>query len=49
MAQYGRRNNVVLSGIPDSVPDDIEIDIDVFVEHQEIEACHRFGKAGKQK
>ena len=53
LAQYG--HNVVLSGIPDSVSDDILeesvisvlADIDVFLVHQDIEACHRFGKGGR--
>ena len=30
--QYGRRNNTVVSGIPESVADNV------------LEACHRFGK-----
>ena len=42
LVQYGRRNNVVLSSIPDSISDDtleesvtsFLADIDVFVEHQ---------------
>ena len=57
LAQYGHRNNVVLSGIPDYVSDDtlkesvisVLAEIDVFVEHKDIEACHRFGKADRQK
>ena len=57
MAQYGCRNNVVLSGISDSVSDDtskesvilVLADIDVFVEHQDIEACDRFVKADRKK
>ena len=52
LAQYGRRNNVVLSGIPDNVPDNnlentvisVLSDIDVQVEPRDIEACHRIGK-----
>ena len=55
LAQYGCRNNVVLSGISDSVSDDtskesvilVLADIDVFVEHQDIEACDRFVKVKK--
>ena len=57
MAQYGRRNNFVLSGISDSVSGhtleesvmSVLADTDVFVEYQDIEACHRFGKADRQK
>ena len=57
LAQYGCRNNVVLSGISDSVSDDtskesvilVLADIDVFVEHQDIEACDRFVKADRKK
>ena len=52
LAQYGWWNNVVLSGIPESVSEDVLeesvvsnlADIDVLVESQDIEACHRFGK-----
>ena len=55
LVQYGRRNNVILSGIPDSVSDDtLEVsvitvltDIGLFVKHQNIEACCRFGKPGR--
>lgn len=50
--QYGRRNNIVFTGIPDSVNDeDLEStvtsilkDIDVAVDSSDIEDCHRFGK-----
>ena len=57
MAQYGRRNNVILSGIPESVSEDVLeesvisvlSDIDVLVESQNIEACHRFGKPDRDK
>ena len=52
MAQYGRRNNVVFSGIPENVPDNnlestvisVLSDIDVQVEPRDIEACHQIGK-----
>ena len=52
MAQYGRRNNVVFSGIPENVPDNnlestvitVLSDTDVQVESRDIEACHRIGK-----
>ena len=57
MAQYGRRNNIVLSGIPESVSEDVLeesvildlADIDVSVESQDIETCHRFGKPDRDK
>lgn len=50
--QYGRRNNVELTGIPESISNEnleskvIEIlrEIDVKVMPSEIEACHRLGK-----
>ena len=57
MAQYGRRNNAILSGIPESVSEDaleeslisVLADIDVLVESQDIQACHRFGKSDRDK
>ena len=57
LVQYGCQNNEVLSGILDFVSDDtleesvisLLADIDVCVEHQDIEACYRFGKADWQK
>ena len=57
LAQYGLPNNIVLSDIPDSVSDDtleeslisVLANIDVFVEHRDIEACHIFGNADRQK
>ena len=57
MAQYGQQNNIVLSGIPESVSEDVLeesvisvlADIDVSVESQDIEACHRFGKPDRDK
>ena len=53
LEQYGRRNNLVISGIPDSVQDfDLEStvtsilsDTDVNVESREVEGCHRIGKS----
>ena len=53
LEQYGRRNNLVISGIPDSVQDsELEStvtstlsDIDVNVESKEVEECHRLGKS----
>ena len=52
LAQYGRRNNVVFSGIPENVPDNnlestvisVLLDIDVQVEPRDIEVCHQIGK-----
>ena len=57
LALYGRHNNVILSGIADSVSDDtleesvtsVLADIDVYVERQNIEVDHRFGKPDRQK
>ena len=54
--QYGRRNNTVLSGIPECVADDaleaavasILSDIDVDVDSNALEACHRFGNPHKK-
>ena len=54
--QYGRRNNIVISGIPDDVADDdledavtsIMEDIDVIVQNGNIEACHRLGNLTKK-
>ena len=53
LEQYGRRSNLVISGIPDSVQDSelestvtsILSDIDVNVESREVEDCHRIGKS----
>ena len=53
--QYSRRNNVEISGIPQSVSDnqleekvvDILKAIDVNITTNEIEACHRLGKKKK--
>ena len=50
--QYGWRNNIIFMGIPDTVPDDeleetvtsILSDIDVKINLNDIEDCHRFGK-----
>ena len=54
--QYGRRNNIVISGIPDDVADDdpedavtsIMEDVDVIVKNSDIEACHRIGKSDQK-
>ena len=51
LAKYGHQNNIILSGIPDSISDNkleesvisVLADIDVYVRYQDIEACHRFG------
>ena len=51
--QYGRRNNIVISGIPDDISDndlestvvDIMKDVDVDINSSDIEACHRIGKS----
>ena len=48
LAQYGRHNNIVFSGIPKNVPDNnlestvisVLSEIDVQVESRDIEACH---------
>ena len=50
--QYGRRNNIKITGIPDSVPDqnleekvvDILNEISVNVAPKDIEACHHVAK-----
>ena len=50
--QYGRRNNILFTGIPDTVPDDeleetvtsILSDVDVKKNLNDIKDCHRFGK-----
>ena len=47
--QYGRRNNIVISGIPDGISDndlgstvfDIMKDVDVDINSSDIKACHR--------
>ena len=57
LEQYGRRNNLVLSGIPDTIADDefestiisVLRDIDVEVESSHIKDCHpdKIGKPDK--
>ena len=50
--QYGRRNNIVISGIPDDIENEklvdtvtsIMEDVNVVIEDGDIEACHRIGK-----
>ena len=52
LGQYGRRNNLVLTGIPESMLDNqlentvssILSDVGVRIQSEEIEAYHRFGK-----
>ena len=54
--QYDRRNNIVISSIPDDISDnDLErtvIDImkvvDVYINSSYIEACHRIGKSDRR-
>ena len=53
MEQYGRRNNLEITGIPDDVSDEnleekvIQVlsEIQVNVSSSDIEACHRIGKS----
>ena len=53
LEQYGRRNNIELSGIPDSVKDNcleekiisIFTSVGIDVKSYDIEACHRIGKS----
>ena len=57
LVQYSCRNTFVLSGISDFFLDNtlkesvisILADIEVFVEHPDIEACHRFDKPNRQR
>lgn len=57
LEQYGRRNNIEISGIPESVEDKkleetiIEVlsKIDVNVSASDIEACHRLGKPNNKE
>ena len=52
LAQYGRRNNIVISGIPDFIDDNnlentvisMMSNINVYIEENDIEVCHWFGK-----
>ena len=53
LEQYGRINNIEVSGIPDSVGDnDLEgkvisvfANVGIDVKSNDIEACHRIGKS----
>ena len=55
LEQYGRRNDIVISGIPDSANinhlegsvTEMLSDIDVMVTSNGIEACHRIGKKSR--
>ena len=50
--QYGRRNNIIISGIPEDISDnDLESkDVDVDINSSDIQACHRIGKSdGEQQ
>ena len=57
LTQYGQQNNVVLSGISESVSEDVLEEsvisvlavIEVFVESEDTEVCHRFGKPDREK
>ena len=52
MSQYGRINNIAISGIPYSIDDNnlentvisMMSDINVDIEENDVEACHIFGK-----
>ena len=52
LEQYGKKNNVIISGIPDSLnvnqlkesATEILIDINVNVAGNDVESCHRIGK-----
>ena len=56
LGQYGRRKNLVLSGIPENIPDNqlentvasILSDIGINIQSEEVEACHRFGKTDRK-
>ena len=53
LEQYDQKNNLILSGIPDSISDDdleetvtaILSDIDIRVTANDVEACHRIGQS----
>ena len=56
LGQYGTRNNFLLSGIPESIPDNqfqntvasILSDITVSIQSKEIQTCHGFGKTDRK-
>ena len=51
--QYGRRNTVAISGIPDNISDNnlegtvinILRDIEINIEKNDLDTCHRIGKS----
>ena len=53
--QYSRRENLIISGIPDSVTDDqlrdkivdILADLDIDVNYHDISTCHRLGRSNR--
>ena len=53
--QYSRRENLIISGIPDSVTDDqlqdkivdILTDLDIDVNYHDISTCHRLGRSNR--
>lgn len=55
LEQYGKRNNLVSSGIPENIPDNqlentvasVLSDIEANIQSEGTEACYRFGKTGK--
>ena len=57
LERYDQRNNLILSGVPDSISDDdLEetvtanlSDIDVQVTANKVKACHRIGQSDKNK
>ena len=57
LERYDQRNNLILSGVPDSISDDdleetvtaILSDIDVQVTANKVKACHRIGQSDKNK
>ena len=54
--QYGRRNNIVISGIPDDISDNdlertvinIMKDVDVDINSSDLEGCHKISKSGRR-
>ena len=54
--QYGRRNNIVISGISDDISDnDLEStvinimkDVDVDINSSDLEGCHKISKSGRR-
>ena len=56
LEQYGRGNNIIISGIPDSIDNNqleesvtgVLTDININVASNYIDACHRIGKKGSR-